>query len=228
MDLNTYGDPAALNEALYALTQADPVIADLAGKYGVPVLDKKSLTDFTVEGEETMAGSVDDRLFCELVEVVIHQQLAGKAAVAITGRFKAALGNCVTPGNVVCCDQEVLRATGLSGAKLAAIRGLALAIDNETLSLSSMAEFGDEEIIWELSKLRGFGPWSAQMFLMFSLGRLDIWPSSDLGVRKGYRRSYRLETVPSAGELSILGDRFRPYRSLAAWYMWKSLADPSE
>ena len=228
MDLNAHSDPVALKEALGALTKADPVIADLAGRYGVPVLDKKSLTDFTVEGEETLAGSVDDRLFCELVEVVLHQQLAGKAAVAITGRFKAALDNCVTPEKVICCDQEVLRATGLSGAKLAAIRGLALAIDNETVSLSSIAVLGDEEIIWELSKLRGFGPWSAQMFLMFSLGRLDVWPSGDLGVRKGYRRSYRLDTVPTAKELSILGDRFRPYRSLVAWYMWKSLADPSD
>ncbi|TAN23359.1 MAG: DNA-3-methyladenine glycosylase 2 family protein [Actinomycetota bacterium] len=228
MAVTKFSDPIALKEALAELTNVDPVIAGLASRYGVPVLDKKSLVDFTVDGEETEARSVDDGLFCDLVEVVIHQQLAGKAAVAITARFKAALGNLIVPGSVIDCDQEMLRASGLSGAKLAAIRGLALAIDSGAISLSSMAELSDEEITRELSKLRGFGPWSAQMFLMFSLGRLDVWPTGDLGVRKGYSHSYRLETIPSAKELSVLGDRFRPYRSLVAWYMWKSLADPSE
>lgn len=219
------GDPAALKAAVAELSDSDPVIARLAQNYGLPTLDRRSLPDFTIEYGKPVAVPLEDQLFSDLVEVVIRQQLAGKAAIAISGRVRAALMDNLTPQAVIDSDPDLLRASGLSSAKLSAIWGLAKAITTNTLSLVSLACASDDDVTAELSKLKGFGPWSAQMFLMFSLGRMDIWPSGDLGVRKGYSRSYGLETVPSAKELAVLGERFRPYRSLAAWYMWKSLVD---
>lgn len=218
-------DLIALKAAVAELSGSDPVIASLAQNYGLPTLDRKSLADFTIEYDEPVAVPLEDQLFSELVEVVIHQQLAGKAAIAITRRVRAALMDNLTPQMVIDSDPELLRASGLSSAKLSAICGLAKAINTKAVSLVSLACASDDDVTAELSKLKGFGPWSAQMFLMFSLGRMDIWPSGDLGVRKGYSRSYGLETVPSAKELAVLGERFRPFRSLAAWYMWKSLVD---
>lgn len=214
-----------LIEAVAALSRVDPIIARLASRHGVPALDRNSLVEFALEADEPPQGSVEDRLFSELVEVVVHQQLAGKAALAISGRVKAALGDDVTPERVLASDPELLRGTGLSGAKLSAIIGLATVIGNGELSLGALAQLSDGEITERLSKVKGFGPWSAQMFLMFSLKRMDIWPSGDLGVRKGYFRSYGLDSIPTANELLELGDRFRPYRSLVAWYMWRSLSD---
>ncbi len=220
---------AQLAEAVAALSRVDPIIARLANSHGVPVLDRTSLVELTSDVDEPLQVSVEDRLFSELVEVVIHQQLAGKAALAISGRVKAALGYDVTPERVLSSDPELLRGSGLSGAKLSAIIGLAAEICNGDLALGELAQLSDGEITERLSKLRGFGPWSAQMFLIFSLKRMDVWPSGDLGVRKGYSRSYGLDTVPTATELLELGDRFRPYRSLVAWYMWRSLSDgPTE
>ncbi len=224
-DQEFFSNCISLKDAVATLSYSDPIIARLASRHGIPVFDRNSLTDFALDTHELPQESMEDRLFSELIEVVIHQQLAGKAALAITARVRAALGDQVTPGRVLATEPGRLRETGLSGAKLSAIVGLASAIDNCELSLGSFAQLGDEEITEELSKLKGFGPWSAQMFLMFSLGRRDVWPSGDLGVRKGYYRSYGLDSIPTAKELSALGDRFRPYRSLVAWYMWRSLAD---
>lgn len=218
-------DPAVLAEAVEQLSALDPVIAKLAGRHGLPILDKRSLVDFTLEGGRPSNSSMGAIFFSELVEVVIHQQLAGKAAIAITERFKAALGGRIDLHAVLSIDSEKLRASGLSGAKISAIRGLAEAVSKGELSLEMLMHLGDQEVIERLSKLRGFGPWSAQMFLMFSLGRLDVWPIGDLGVRKGFQKSYGLDSVPSPKELSLIGERFRPYRSLVAWYMWRSLSE---
>ncbi len=215
---------AEISAAVAVLSEADPVIARLASLHGLPILEKRSLVDFTVEGWEDPAYSRADLLFSELVEVVIHQQLAGKAAVAITSRVRQAFDGQITAERVQGCSPEVLRTAGLSGAKIAAIAGLANAVVQGELSLESLVDLGDDAVTWELSKLRGFGPWSAQMFLMFSLGRIDVWPVGDLGVRKGYRASYGLEEIPSPRELLQLGERFRPYRSLVAWYLWRSLS----
>ena len=216
---------AQLTEAVTALSRVDPIIAKLAAIHGVPIFDRSSLVELTSDSVKLPQRSVEERLFSELVEVVVHQQLAGKAALAISGRVKAALGYDVTPERVLASDPELLRGTGLSGAKLSAILGLATEICNGNLSLGTLAHRSDGEISERLSKLKGFGPWSAQMFLIFSLKRMDVWPAGDLGVRKGYFRSYGLDSVPTARELLELGDRFRPYRSLVAWYMWRSLSD---
>ena len=221
----SFPDPVVLEEAVTALSAVDPVIARLADRHGIPVLDRRSLRDFALEEAILQEASEDERLFSELVEVVVHQQLAGRAAIAIGTRIKAALGGRTTPERVLACDPELLRATGLSQAKLTAIIGLARAVHEGELLLGSLAGLSDEAVTLELSKLRGFGPWSAQMFLMFSLGRIDVWPAGDLGVRKGYGISYGLGKTPSPAELSLFGERFRPYRSLVAWYMWRSLSE---
>ena len=219
-----FGDHAALEGLIDELSAKDPVIARLAERHGLPVFEMRSITGLRQKAPELAGRSVGVVLFSELVEVVIRQQLASRAAVAIAVRVADAIGGFMTPQAILECPPVVLRATGLSGAKLAAITGLATEVAGGRLLLEEFIHQSDEEVTAEISKLRGFGPWSAQMFLMFSLGRLDIWPSGDLGVRKGYQASYGLDHLPEPRELLDLGERFRPYRSLAAWYMWRSLS----
>lgn len=165
--------------------------------------------------------------FPDLVDIVIHQQLAGSAAAAISSRVKKLLGEPFTAKDVLRADPALLRATGVSGTKLNAITSIAQRVEDGELMLSSFESMPNEEVMAQLCMTRGIGSWSVEMFLMFSLGRMDIWPSGDLGVRKGYRHSFGLEEIPTAKELNALGERFRPYRSLVAWYMWRSLTGPS-
>lgn len=219
-------DPVALKAAVAELSGIDRVIAYLAERHGHPVLDRSSLVDFAIDTESDVLDSLEDRLFSELVDIVVHQQLAGKAAVAISTRVKDALGGGLTPKAVISSSPEVLRSAGLSGAKIAAITELARLITDGKISLSSLVELSDEQVISRICELRGFGPWSAEMFLMFSLRRMDVWPAGDLGVRKGYAHSYGLDVTPTPKELTHLGERFRPYRSVVAWYMWRSLSEP--
>lgn len=217
-------DNNEIKQALAVLTNSDPVLAHLASVYGVPILSRSSLPNFTLEQLSVMdERELDQRLFNELVETVLHQQLAGSAALAITSRLKSALGGVISSKAVLNADFEALRAAGLSGSKSMAITRLAEAVESREIVLSELTSQPDSEVTATLCSLRGFGPWSSQMFLMFSMGRLDVWPASDLGVRKGYRHSYRLEELPSAKELESHGERFRPYRSLVAWYMWRAL-----
>lgn len=220
-------EPAALQEALSQLCSLDPVIAHLRQRHGIPTINRRSLVDFNVSEDSSMEVPIEISLFSDLVDIVIHQQLAGRAAVAISSRVKKLLGEPLTPKNVLMADPQLLRATGLSGAKLIAITGVAQWAEDGQLPLSNFASMSDEEVMAHLCTIRGIGPWSVEMFLMFSLGRMDIWPCGDLGVRKGFRHSFGLEAVPTAKELNALGERFRPYRSLVAWYMWRSLSDPS-
>ena len=173
-------------------------------------------------GPVRMRAGVGDH-FGSLVRSIMYQQLAGKAAAAIHGRFVEALGGEVTPERVLATDPEKLRAAGLSGAKLAAVRDLALKSTDGTVPLYNLHELPDDEIVARLSSVRGIGRWTAEMFLLFELRRLDVWPVGDLGVRNGYRLVYGLDAMPSPKELEALGDVFRPYRSVAAWYFWQAV-----
>lgn len=224
--LTNLSNAKKIKQALGVLTSSDPILAHLASVYGVPILSRSTLPKFTLEQASVMDDSeLDQRLFSELVETVLHQQLAGSAAIAITSRLKSTLGGVINSKAILSAEFESLRAAGLSGSKSLAIIRLAEAVESREIVLSELASLKDDEVTASLCSFRGFGPWSAQMFLMFSLGRLDVWPASDLGVRKGYRHSYRLEELPSAKELESHGERFRPYRSLVAWYMWRALND---
>jgi DNA-3-methyladenine glycosylase II len=188
------------------LAERDPVIARLLEQTGPPRLRRPS-----------------DSHFGTLVQAIVYQQLAGRAAAAIHGRLIAALGGDVQPEGLIALSDETLRAVGLSRAKVLSLRDLAAKVLDGTVVLSprGLARESDEEIIARLSAVRGIGTWTAEMFLLFHLRRLDVWPVGDLGVRRGYGLAWQVPT-PTARELQPLGDPYRPYRSVLAWYCWRA------
>ena len=188
------------------LAERDPVIARLLDQTGPPKLARPTESHFGA-----------------LVRAVVYQQLAGRAAAAIHGRLIAALDGDVRPETLITLSDESLRAVGLSRNKMASLRDLATKVLDGTVVLSprGLAAESDDEIIARLSAVRGIGPWTAEMFLLFQLRRLDVWPVGDLGVRRGYGLAWQVPT-PTARELQPLGEVFRPYRSVAAWYCWRA------
>ncbi len=189
------------------LIRRDRVIAGLADLHGEPELATRTrgLTRF-----EALARSI------------IYQQLAGSAASAIYGRVRSGVGGAITPETLIDAGPEQLRSFGLSGAKTASLLDLAAKAHSGEVSLARIGRLSDDDVVAHLITVRGIGPWTAEMFLIFSLGRLDVWPVSDLGVRAGYAAAWGLDEHPSPAELAALGDAFRPYRSVAAWYCWRA------
>jgi len=161
--------------------------------------------------------------FAELARAVCYQQLAGSAARAIHGRLESLLDGAPTAEAVVALGPEPLRAVGLSGSKARTICDLAAHVVDGEVQLDRVARLADDEIVRELTGVWGIGRWTAEMFLIFQLGRLDVWPVGDYGVRKGYARLHALAEMPTVGELEPLGDPYRPYRSVAAWYCWRAV-----
>jgi DNA-3-methyladenine glycosylase II len=161
--------------------------------------------------------------FEALVRAIVYQQLAGAAASAIHGRLIAALGDEVTPERMLAQPAEALRAAGLSANKTASLQDLASKVLDGTVVLdpAGLRAESDEEVVARLSAVRGIGKWTAEMFLMFQLRRLDVWPTGDLGVRKGFGLAWGIPT-PTAKQLEPLGDPYRPYRSVVAWYCWRA------
>jgi DNA-3-methyladenine glycosylase II len=162
--------------------------------------------------------------FAGLVEAIVYQQLAGAAARAIHGRLVAALDDDVRPEALLALSDDTLRAAGLSANKARSLRDLAAKVLDGTVILSprDLSHQSDEEVIARLSTVRGIGPWTAQMFLIFRLRRLDVWPTGDFGVRQGYGLAWKVPT-PTARELEPLGDPYRPYRTVVAWYCWRAV-----
>ena len=160
--------------------------------------------------------------FAELARMICYQQLAGAAARTIHGRFEALFDGHPTPETVLSVPEVALRGAGLSAAKAASIRDLAVRVDAGEVKLARMGRLPDDEVVRELTLVRGIGRWTAEMFLMFQLGRLDVWPVGDFGVRSGYARLYGLDAMPTAKQLEPLGEPFRPYRSLVAWWCWRT------
>ena len=161
--------------------------------------------------------------FFYLARTICYQQLAGKAAATIHGRFVEALKGDVTPAKVLRVREATLRKAGLSRNKLAAIRDLATKIRSGEVEVHDLEEQPDEEVVRRLVLVKGIGEWTAQMYLMFRLYRSDVWPTGDLGVRAGYAKAHGLDTPPTAKELAPLGDEYRPWRSAAAFYCWRVL-----
>ena len=161
--------------------------------------------------------------FATLVRAIVYQQLAGAAAAAIHGRLIAALGGEVVPERLLSLSPETLRSVGLSAAKVASLQDLAAKVLDETVVLdpTGLRAQSDAEVVARLSEVRGIGKWTAEMFLMFQLRRLDVWPTGDLGVRKGFGLAWGIPT-PTVKELEPLGDPYRPYRSVLAWYCWRA------
>lgn len=158
-----------------------------------------------------------------LVRAITYQQLAGPAARSIHGRLLAALDGEVTAERLLALPDAALRGAGLSGAKAASLRDLAAKVLDGTVILEPrrMARLSDQDIAAQLSSVRGIGRWTAEMFLIFQLRRLDVWPTGDLGVRRGYGLAWGIPT-PTPKQLETLGEPYHPYRSIVAWYCWQA------
>jgi DNA-3-methyladenine glycosylase II len=199
--------PARSYEAAAAiLSERDPVLRRLVAEAGLPRVRPPAETHFAA-----------------LVRAIVYQQLAGSAAAAIHGRLIAALGAEVTPERLLSLATETLRSAGLSANKTASLQDLATKVQDGTVVLDprGLRAEGDAEVVARLSTVRGIGKWTAEMFLMFQLRRLDVWPTGDLGVRKGFGLAWGIPT-PTAKQLEPLGDSYRPYRSVVAWYCWRA------
>ena len=159
--------------------------------------------------------------FSALVRSIMFQQLAGAAANAIHGRFLKLFGDGLSPAGVLDLPEGAARAAGLSGSKAAAVADLARKVNDGTVPLGDVDSLSDDELIARLVQVRGIGPWTAKMFLMFQLRRLNVWPVDDYGVRKGWSSAHGLKDTIKPRDLQAEGEKFRPYRSIAAWYCWR-------
>jgi len=198
---------ASPRAAARELAERDPVLARLLAEAGPPSFPVPTETHFAT-----------------LVRAITYQQLAGNAARAIHGRLVTALGGEIQPERLLALPEEGLRGAGLSRAKIASLRDLSAKVLDGTVVLGprQLARKSDAEIAARLMSVRGIGQWTAEIFLMFQLRRLDIWPTGDLGVRRGYGLAWGVPT-PTAKELDLLGEAYHPYRSIAAWYCWRAV-----
>lgn len=198
-------DPAILTKAQRHLSRRDPVLKRVRALIGPCTLQTEPDT------------------FLVLVRAILSQMISTKAANAIFTRLCAALprGN-VTPANLLSLKVDELRAVGLSRAKVAGLHDLAERAATGVLPLKRFDTLSDDEVIDHLVQVRCIGRWTAEMVLIFSLGRLDVLPVDDFGLRAGVKEQYGLEELPGRAALQELGEPWRPYRSIATWYFWKS------
>lgn len=161
--------------------------------------------------------------FAVLVESIISQQLASAAAEAIFARFKKLYPKFPTADHILNTKDAKLRSVGLSSMKVEYLKDLAQKIEDGKLKMRNLSKMNDNEIIEHLTQVKGIGRWTAEMFLIFSLGRLDVFPTGDLGLRKGVQMAFSLSELPKPKEVEEIGERWKPYRSVATWYLWKSL-----
>lgn len=169
------------------------------------------------------------RPFHSLAESIAYQQLSGKAAATIFGRVRALYPKrkWLDPKLVLATPDEKLRACGLSRGKVAALKDLAAkTLDGTVPSGRVLGRLNDEEIIERLTTVRGIGRWTVEMLLLFELGRLDVWPVADYGVQKGFAKTFGRKKLPTRKQFLKIGERWRPYRSVAAWYFWRALDAP--
>jgi DNA-3-methyladenine glycosylase II len=178
-----------------------------------------------------IAPAVSIRPFDALAESIAYQQLSGKAAATIFGRVRALYPKqkWLDPEQLLATPDETLRAAGLSRAKTAALKDLAAkTIDGTVPAGRALIRMSDDEIVARLTAVRGIGRWTVEMLLLFDLGRPDVWPVDDYGVRKGFAKTFRRRQLPTPKQLMKLGEKWRPYRSMAAWYFWRALDEPKK
>ena len=183
-------------------------------------------TDPRLEAAVREVGEYDIKLdsdkYESLVQAIITQQLSGKASGAITSRLKAMYGGALpSPADVLAASDEDLRAAGLSRGKVSYIRGISELVESGGLDLDSLEKMSDDDVVATLTAVKGIGRWTAEMFLIFTLGRLDVLPVGDLGLRKGIKMVYSTRTLPTGAEATRIAERWRPYRTVATWYLWK-------
>ena len=199
--------PAKVEDGARELAKRDRVLRLALKTHGVPELHR---------------ANPARTYFPELARSICYQQLAGRAAAAIHGRFAALFSGPPTPEAVLALSMEELRSVGLSGSKATSILDLAEKVDAGLVELDRMNKLPDADVVRELTLVRGIGEWTAHMFLMFQLGRLDVWPTGDYGVRNGYSKMFGLPEMLTPKVLEAEGERFRPYRSLVAWWCWRA------
>jgi DNA-3-methyladenine glycosylase II len=220
------GDLVDLAAARYPPAPEAPLVGRASLAAGIAAV---AAADLVMAGLIEVAGPIHHRPrnadghFGALVRAIVFQQLAGAAANAIHGRLRALVPGALTPEALLALTDQQLRGAGLSGSKAASLRDLSAKVLDGTVVLDG-SRLPDEEVIARLVAVRGIGRWTAEMYLMFELRRLDVWPVDDLGVRQGYGLAWGIEPPPSATRLGPLGDRFRPYRSVAARYCWEAVA----
>lgn len=195
------------HEIVDYLSARDQVLSNLIAKVGYPKIERLAPDPFTA-----------------MVRNIVSQQLGSPAATTIYGRLLALLDNNISPAKICETPYVDLRSVGLSANKSNCIIELSQKAFDKLIHLDSeyLNKQSDEEIEKDLCRVKGIGPWTVQMLLMFQLGRLDVWPSSDLGVRKGYALAWEVE-MPGAKQLAALGEKFKPYRSIVAWYCWRAI-----
>ena len=191
------------------LARRDPVIRDLIRKHGRCGLADAQHTD----------------PFTALVHAIVSQQLSTRAAATIAARVDALLGGTPTPERLAAVTDLQLRAAGLSGQKIAYMRDLCGRIQDGSLALDRLPTLDDAAVIEALTQVKGIGRWTAEMFLMFRLHRPDVLPVGDLGIVKAVQRAYRLRKAPDPKRLTRIGEPWRPFRSIACWYLWASLGN---
>jgi DNA-3-methyladenine glycosylase II len=161
--------------------------------------------------------------FCSLAEAIVYQQLNGKAAVTIFKRFAALAGDPLTPEGILQLSDEQLRSVGLSKQKSAYLKDLAAKTVAGLLDFSRLQALTDDEVIQHLTQVKGVGIWTAHMFLMFSLRRPDVLPTGDYGVQVAMRKHYKKRKLPKPKDMEKIAKAWAPYRSVACWYLWRSL-----
>ena len=190
------------------LARRDPILRDLMRRYGACGLADRQHAD----------------PFKALVHAIVSQQLSTRAAATIAARFAALFeGGFPTPAQVATMPDANLRGVGLSGQKIGYLRDLCRRIEDGSLPLSRLGALPDEGVIETLTQVKGIGRWTAEMFLMFRLHRPDVLPVGDMGIVKAVQKAYRLRKVPTPDRLARIGESWRPYRSIACWYLWASL-----
>lgn len=197
-----------MDKALTHLSTHDPVIGRLIADYPRPTFEKHT------------------NYYQELVDSIISQQLSVKAARAIEGRFKDLFGGSFpTPDEILTKDVEELRAVGFSRPKARYVQDLAQKIIDGDVRFDTIDQLSNDEVITELTKVKGIGEWTVHMFLMFCMGRLDVLPSGDLGIRNGITKLYGFTATATPDDVTHIAHKhnWRPYESVASWYVWQSL-----
>ena len=194
-----------MRKAINHLRQSDPVLSAI------------------IEHVGAFRMNYDEPAFHSLAEAIVYQQLHGKAAATIFGRLAALTGNPLTPEGILKLSEEQMRAVGLSKQKLSYLRDLAAKTHSGELDFTRLPELSDEEVIKQLTQVKGIGVWTAHMFLMFALRRPNVLPTGDLGVQMAIRKHYRKRKLPKPAQMEKIAKCWEPYRSVACWYLWKSM-----
>jgi DNA-3-methyladenine glycosylase II len=198
-----------MKQAILHLRRADPVMAEIIGRVG----------EYRIEFREPE--------FSTLVRSIVYQQLSGRVASVIFGRLQDAVKGTITPEAILKMRPQRMRKLGLSAAKTAYIRDLARHTRDGNVVFEELDGLADEEVIARLTQVKGIGVWTAHMFLIFALRRLNVLPTGDLGIRNAMQKAYALEQAPLPKDMEALAKSWHPYCSVATWYLWRSLDGPA-